>query len=66
MDGEYLPSTCGSAAISDIRSSGTVDQLKEHKSRLESRLAKVNAALDALEKNPEVAEILQLVSKAMN
>jgi hypothetical protein len=38
--------------------------LTESKNRLEQRLADVNAAIDALDKNPEVARLLELVGKA--
>lgn len=46
--------------------SGPLDYLRQSKGKLEGELARVNAALDALEKNPEVAEIMQLVGQAMN
>lgn len=39
-------------------------KLAEKKARLESQLAEVNAALDALTKNPEVANLFDLVVKA--
>ena len=40
------------------------DKLVSKKRRLESELADVNAALDALQEHPEVAKVLSLVSKA--
>lgn len=40
------------------------DRLVYEKRRLESELADVNAALDALQQHPEVAKVLSLVSKA--
>ena len=39
--------------------------LQDQKTQLEDKLARVNAALDALEKNPGVAEALELVSRAV-
>lgn len=50
---------------SELQPAGPVDQLKSQKHHLEAQLAKVNAALDALNKNPEIADILQLVGKAL-
>jgi chaperonin cofactor prefoldin len=41
------------------------DRLVNEKRRLESKLADVNAALDALKANPEVAKVLTLVGKAV-
>lgn len=41
------------------------DQLTQRKQLLEAELTRVNAALDALAKNPGVEEILNLVSKAV-
>lgn len=48
-----------------LQPAGPVDQLKNQKQLLETQLSKVNAALDALNKNPEIADILQLVGKAL-
>lgn len=39
-------------------------RLQNVKKRLESQLTEVNEALEALEKNPEIARVLTLVSKA--
>ena len=41
------------------------DRLQNEKRRLESKLTDVNAALAALEANPEVASVLTLVGKAV-
>lgn len=41
------------------------DRLANEKRRLESKLADVSAALDALNANPEVAKVLTLVGKAV-
>lgn len=40
-----------------------VDRLNQRKQRLERELADLNAAIDALNANPEVTKILALVSK---
>jgi chaperonin cofactor prefoldin len=48
-----------------LQPAGPVDQLRQRKSMMEAELAKVNAALEALDKNPEIADILQLVGKAL-
>lgn len=48
----------------DVASSIT-DRLNNKKRKLETELAETNAALDALEKNPEVAKVLTLVGRAM-
>ncbi len=53
-------SLCGS-----MEPAGPIDQLKSRKSMMEQELKKVNAALEALEKNPELANIMQLVGKAL-
>lgn len=44
---------------------GPVEQLQQRKEVLEAQLNKVNAALESLEKNPELANVLQLVAKAL-
>jgi len=41
------------------------DRLQSKKLRLESELADVNSALDALNANPEIARVLTLVSKTV-
>ena len=41
------------------------DRLTSKKLRLESELKDVNAALDALNANPEIARVLSLVGKAV-
>jgi hypothetical protein len=40
-------------------------RLTRSKKRLESELAKVDAALEGLDKNPQVAELLEKVMKAL-
>lgn len=49
-----------------VAPSGPVDHLRQMKGRLESDLARVTAALDALEKDPEIADVMQLVGQALN
>lgn len=44
---------------------GPIDQLRMQKESLEGRLKQINAALEALEKNPEIANLLQLVGRAL-
>lgn len=44
---------------------GPLEQLQQRKEVLEAKLNKVNAALDSLTKNPELANVLQLVAKAL-
>ena len=39
------------------------EKLKTEKVNLEQRLADVNAAIEALEQNPEIERVLHLVSK---
>lgn len=45
-------------------SDSLIANLNRRKIRCESELQSVNAALNALQKNPEVANILELISKA--
>lgn len=39
------------------------ERLKDEKRRLETRLTEVNKALEALQKNPEIAEVINIISK---
>ena len=41
------------------------DRLHSRKRSLEAQLAETNAAIDAMQKNPEVATVLTLVAKAI-
>lgn len=62
LDEQYPNSLCEvKGQASDI-----VTRLKGRKLRLETDLARVNEALEALEANPEVARVLKLVSAATN
>ena len=44
---------------------GIQERLKREKQRLEDRLEQVTAALDALEKQPQVAELLETIIKVV-
>lgn len=48
-----------------VRPAGPIDQLRQRKELLEAQLAKTNEALEALEANPEIARVMQLVGKAL-
>ena len=53
-------------AVSCIDSTPTMLQkLMREKARGEERLSKVNAAIDALNKNPELASMLEIIRQAM-
>jgi hypothetical protein len=54
---EVTAAECGSIDRSLLQN------LREQKQALTERLAKVNAALEALEKQPEVADLLEKVMK---
>jgi len=56
---------CESTSVTcDVKNTVT-DRLQNEKRRLESKLSDVNAALAALEANPEVCKVLTLVGKAV-
>ena len=48
---------------SSCRSPSLMERLEDQKQDLEGRLARLNEALDALKSNPEVAKVIDLVSK---
>lgn len=48
----------------DCQSPSLAETLKRRKQHLEADLANVTGALEALEKNPEVARVLELVARA--
>lgn len=52
-------------ATSSSYSPSLLKNLKDQKAQLEEKLARVNAALDILERNPGVSEALELVSRAV-
>lgn len=64
---DYLGNYKGepTAMCGSVESAGPIDQLRQRKSMMEQELKKVNDALEALEKNPELANIMQLVGKAL-
>ena len=62
MIGNIAKCETGSARLSASAPTIT-EQLKQEKVVLEERLAKVNEALTALQANPEVEKILNLISK---
>jgi len=49
----------------EIETAGIKVRLQRAKAHHEKELAKVNAALDALDNQPEVAELLETVMKAL-
>jgi hypothetical protein len=57
------PYDVGSSAV-EVEQNITL-RLKRSKEHHERELAKVNAALDALEQQPEVAKLLEAVMKAL-
>lgn len=48
-----------------LSSTAVTDRLANARNRLQGQLDEVQAALDALAKNPELAKILDLVARAM-
>jgi len=40
-----------------------VDRMENERNRLKARLAEVESVISALEKNPEVADIINLISR---
>ncbi len=65
FESNYPQVPCGTIANCDVERAGPLDILEDKKAQLESQLAKVNAALDALKANPEISNLLQLVGKAL-
>jgi len=56
---------CESTSVTCDEQNTVTDRLQNEKRRLESKLSDVNAALAALEANPEVCKVLTLVGKAV-
>lgn len=50
----------------DISPQGPIDRLEQRKRVLEAELEKVDSALAALKANPQIAELLQLVGRALS
>lgn len=60
-----MSNQCESASLpKECYADTLINNLRRRKLKAQSDLDCVNAALQALEKNPEVANILELVSKA--
>ncbi len=55
----------GSQGIDGYRRPSATEQLKAKKARLEGDLKKVNAALDAFEKHPEMQVAIDAVFEAL-
>jgi Fe2+ or Zn2+ uptake regulation protein len=63
MDADNYPTTQCEKGISPHEDT-LIAQLRRNKLRFTEQLETVNAALEALENNPEVTKILELVRKA--
>ena len=63
MDDTNMP-VCQEPKSCEVATTIT-DRLTSKKRKLETELAETNAALEALQANPEVARVLTLVGKAM-
>jgi len=46
-----------------ISNPGLIENLQQQKATLEDKLAKVNKALESLQKYPEMVEVFQAISK---
>ena len=55
-----MPAMIGSPGLIEL---SVIDRLRRDKRNLEGRLQQVNEALEALEENPEVMDILEKLSK---
>ena len=56
---------CGAEmSIAKVASESIKERLQSKQARLEKQLADTNAALEAMEANPEVAKVMELVMKA--
>ena len=49
------------ADLSSLNRRSTIDNLKDRKREMESRLLKINEAIELFEKNPEIARALDLM-----
>lgn len=54
----------GQEKCCEVESPSILTNLQRQKKNLESKLERVNAALNALEQNPSVTEVLELIAKA--
>ena len=57
---QQLQPACASLAVR----TGIREALADKKARLERQLAEINSAIEALDANPEVARVMELVAKA--
>lgn len=64
MDSLLSPECCETKQACDVATTIN-DRLATKKRRLEQELAETNEALDALNKNPEVARLLTLVGRSL-
>lgn len=64
MNINSLMSSGGQEKICEVESPSILENLQRQKRNLESKLERVNAALNALEQNPSVTEVLELIAKA--
>lgn len=58
-------SLTASQQVAEYRRPSATEQLKAKKRRLEADLVKVTAALEAFEKNPDMAEAIDAVFEAL-
>jgi len=61
--GGLVSTQCDGPVTKECYVDTLVGNLNRRKSRCETELQQVNAALEALKKNPEIANILELISK---
>lgn len=55
---------CGEALVKQAESPSLLQTLQRRKIEHEARLADLNAAIRALEENPDVMKVLELVARA--
>ena len=60
---DYIEPLC-EVATKELVKPEIKEGLLDRKNKIEKQLADINAAIDALNKNPEVARLLELVGKA--
>lgn len=58
-----VESSCAIDSPKQIASPSPLDTLKRSQVELKSRLADVDAAIEALEANPEITKVLELLSR---
>jgi dienelactone hydrolase len=60
-----LQPDCVGAEMAQATDRSIKSNLERQRTQLQERLSKINAALDALNKQPEVAELLESIIKVM-